>query len=247
MQPQDGTQVGQQGAAAGGQTQYGMQPQADEAADSQHLPESDLFFAHRGEFEVAVSDGPSDMSQRDEVAGFVDTLLQTLPALGLPGQMMQQIIAIAIRLKNIGTYGDEIADLLAPPQAQNIPPQARAMVMQAQAQLQEAMAELQQLKLEKAGQAMQYQGKMALADKQQETEMLVAEITTKAQNINERMSAFDDMMAQWHQQAHDLAMQGQQQQAAAQQQQAAQAGQPPAQAQGGQQPVGPQQTPQPGQ
>jgi hypothetical protein len=35
------------------------------------------------------------------------------------------------------------------------------------------------------------------------------------------MSAFEDMMAQWHSQAHDLAMQGQQQQAAMRQQQQA--------------------------
>lgn len=209
------------------------------AADSQHLPEADLFFAHRGEFEVAISDGPSDLSQRDEVSGFVDTLLQTLPSLGLPPQLMQQIIAIAIRLKNVGTYGDEIADLLAPPNQGDIPPQARAMVVQAQAQLQTAMAELQQLKLEKLGKVMDNQGKMALADKEQETKMLVAEITTKAQNLSERMSAFEDMMGQWHQQAHDLAMQGQQQQAAMQQQQQAQAAQaaqaavPPQQAQPG--------------
>lgn len=185
-----------------------------QAADSQHLPEADLFFAHRGEFEVAISDGPSDMSQRDEVSEFVDTLLDTLPQMGLPPQLMQKIISIAIRLKNIGTYGDEIADLLAPPDAQDMPPQARAMVMQAQSQLQMAMAEIQQLKLEKLGKVIDNQGKMALADKQQETQMLVAEITTKAQNLSERMSAFEDMMKQWHEQAHDLAMQGQQQQAA---------------------------------
>ncbi len=196
--------------------------QAPEAADSQHLPEADLFFAHRGEFEVAISDGPSDLSQRDEVSEFVDTLLQTLPSLGLPPQLMQQIIAIAIRLKNVGTYGDEIADLLAPPNQQDIPPQARAMVMQAQAQLQMAMQEIQQLKLEKLGKVTEIQGKMALADKDQETRMLVAEITTKAQSLSERMSAFEDMMAQWHQQAHELAMQGQQQQATMQQQQQAQ-------------------------
>ncbi len=214
-QPQEGD-VPEPGA----QVAYG-----NEAADSQHLPEADLFFAHRGEFEVAISDGPSDMSQRDEVSGFVDTLLNTLPALGLPAQLMQQIIAIAIRLKNIGTYGDEIADMLAPPNQQNIPPQARAMVMQAQGQLQQAMAEIQQLKLEKAGKVVQMQGQMVQADKDNETKVLIAEIETKAQNLQERMSAWEDMMSQFHQQAHEQAMQAQQQQAQqqAQQAQAAQA------------------------
>lgn len=207
--------AGQDGLGGQGASSEGV----GEAADSQHLPESDLFFAHRGMFEVAISDGPSELSQREEVSGFVDTLLQTLPSLGLPPQLMQQIIAIAIRLKNIGTYGDEIADLLAPPNQENIPPQARALVMQAQSQLQMALAEVQQLKLERLGKVTEYQGKMALADKQQETEMLVAEITTKAQSISERMAAFEDMMAQWHGQAHELAMAQQQQRAAQQQQQ----------------------------
>jgi hypothetical protein len=205
-------------------------PHPVEAADSQHLPEADLFFAHRGEFEVAISDGPSDMSQRDEVSEFVDTLLQTLPHLGLPPQMMQQIIAIAIRLKNVGTYGDEIADLLAPPNAQDIPPQARAMVMQAQSQLQMAMAEIQQLKLEKQGKVIQMQGQMAQADKNNETKVLIAEIETKAQNLSERMSAYEDMMSQLHEQAHEVAMQAQQHQVALQQA-AQQQAQPQAQVQ----------------
>ena len=201
------------------------------AADSQHLPEADLFFAHRGEFEVAISDGPSDMSQRDEVSEFVDTLLSTLPALGLEAQLMQKIIAIAIRLKNVGTYGDEIADLLAPPNQGDIPPQARAMVMQAQAQLQQAMGEVQQLRMEKMGKVVEIQGRMAQADKDNETKVLIAEIETKAQNLQERMAAYEDMMAQFHEQAHEQAMQSQQQQAAAQQQQQAAAQQQQAAAQ----------------
>jgi len=88
--------------------------------------------------------------------------------------------------------------------------------------LQQAMQEVQQLKLEKLAKVTEYQGKMALADKEQETRTLVAEITTKAQSLSERMSAFEDMMKQWHQQAHDLAMQQGQQQATMQQQQQAQ-------------------------
>lgn len=196
--------------------------QKEEAADSQHLPEADLFFAHRGEFDVAISDGPSELSQREEVSAFVDTLLQTLPSLGMPPQLVQEIVAIAIRLKNIGTYGDEIADMLAPPQEQDIPPQAKALVVKAQAQLQQAMAEVQQLRMEKLGKVTETQGKLAIeqtrqqtvmseADKDRETKVLVAEITTKAQSLSERMSAFEDMMKQFHSQAHELAMQIQQQ------------------------------------
>ncbi len=186
---------------------------APQSADSQHLQEADQFFAHRGEFEVAIADGPSDRSQRDEVSEFVDTLLSTLPTMGLSPMLVQEIVAIAIRLKNIGSYGDEIADLLAPPQGQQMPAQARAIVAQAQSQLQAAMAEIQQLKLEKAGRVIETQGKMSLADKQQETQVLIAEITTRAQNMSERMAAWEDMMKQWHAQAHEVAMQMQAQRA----------------------------------
>lgn len=216
----DGTQPGAEGQTMGQPGAEGLPGPMllkPEAADSQHLPEADLFFAHRGEFEVAISDGPSDMSQRDEVSGFVDTLLQTLPALGIAPPLMQQIIAIAIRLKNVGTYGDEIADMLAPPDAQDIPPQARAMVMQAQGQLQQAMAEIQQLKLDKYGKIQEMEGQLAKADKDNETKVLIAEIETKAQNLQERMAAWEDMMGQFHEQAHEQAMATQAQQAAMQQ------------------------------
>jgi hypothetical protein len=179
----------------------------------------DLFFAHRGEFEVGISDGPSDMSQREEVSGFVDTLLQSLPTLGLPPALIQQIVAIAIRLKNIGTYGDEIADMLAPPQDQEIPPQARAMVAKLQGELQQAMAEVQKLSQEKMGKITEGQFKMAQANIDNETKIAVAEITTKAQSLNERMSALETLVQQFHEQAHDVAMQGQQQQNAQQMQQ----------------------------
>jgi hypothetical protein len=190
-----------------------------EDPDSEHLPEADLFFAHRGEFEVGISDGPSDMSQREEVSGFVDTLLQSLPTLGLPPALIQQIVAIAIRLKNIGTYGDEIADMLAPPQDQEIPPQARAMVAKLQGELQQAMAEIQKLSQEKMGKITEGQFKMAQANIDNETKIAVAEITTKAQSLNERMSALETLVQQFHEQAHDVAMQGQQQQNAQQMQQ----------------------------
>src|SRR6185312_638072 len=41
-----------------------------EDAASEHLDEADQFFAHRGQFEVTVSDGPSYQSQREEQSAF---------------------------------------------------------------------------------------------------------------------------------------------------------------------------------
>ncbi|HZW05385.1 MAG TPA: portal protein [Candidatus Nitrosotalea sp.] len=191
-------------------------------AASEHLDEADQFFAHRGQFEVTVSDGPNYASQREEASSFADTLLQSLPAMGLPPAISQQILAIAVKLKNIGTYGDEIADLLSPPDVNNLPPQIKAMVAQiqaqAQTQVQELTAEIQQLKLEKLGKVTEIQGRMALADKEfmtrmseadkdRETKLAIAEVMTKAQSLGERVAAVEDLMKQFHEQAHDVAMQ----------------------------------------
>ncbi len=189
--------------------------------ESEHLDEADTFFAHRGEFEVTVSDGPSYQSEREEQSAFADTLLQNLPNLQLPPPLVQQIVAIAIKMKNIGTLGDEIADLLAPPDPNNMSPQAQAILKQKQGEIQQLTQELQKMQMEKLGKVTETQGKMAIehvrqigamseADKANETKIAVAEITTKAQVMSERIAALEDLMQQFHAQAHEVAMGAQQ-------------------------------------
>jgi hypothetical protein len=184
---------------------------------SGHLPEADLFFAHRGQFEVSIGDGPSYQSQREEGAAFADQIWEIAAKLGLPPQVTMKLLALATRLKNVGALGDEIAELLSPPDQNNLPPQAQAAIAQLKGQLQQAMAEVQQLRLEKLGKVVEMQGRSALAekevtarmaeaDKDRETKLAVAEITTKAQSISERVAAVEDLMQQFHSQAHELAM-----------------------------------------
>jgi hypothetical protein len=186
-------------------------------AASEQLDEAQQFFAHRGQFQITISDGPNYQSQREEGSDFADTLLATLPSLGLAPQVMQAVVAIAIKLKNIGILGQEIADLLSPPDPNNIPPQAKAILAQAQGQVQQLQAEVQQLRLEKLGKVTEIQGKkelaqsefvtrMAESDKDRETKIAVAEIMTKSQQLSERLAAVEDLMKQFHEQAHDLAM-----------------------------------------
>jgi hypothetical protein len=193
---------------------------------SEELPEGhNWFFAHRGEFEIAIADGPSKQSEREDASEFADTLLQTIPALGLPPQITQHMLAIAVKLKNIGTFGDEIADLLSPPDPNNLPPQAKAIIAQmqaqAQAQVQGLTAEVMKLRMEKLGKVTEIHGKLALqehervtrmteADKDRETKLAVAEISTKAQSVSERLSFIEDLMKQFHEQAHEIAQQMQQ-------------------------------------
>jgi hypothetical protein len=54
--------------------------------------------------------------------------------------------------------------------------------------------------------AAQSQADMALEDKKLQTQIAVAEIETKAQILSEREAALRDLEAQFHDQAHDLAM-----------------------------------------
>ena len=68
----------------------------------------------------------------------------------------------------------------------------------------------------------QHAADMELEDKKLLTSVTVAEINTKAQNQSERIAALEDLMSQFHQQAHDIAMQKDQQGHDAQQAAAAQ-------------------------
>src|SRR4029077_5024586 len=184
---------------------------------SEHLPESDYFFAHRGQFEVSVNDGPNKQSEREEAAEFADQIWELSAKLGLPAPITMKLLALATKMRNLGALGDEISELLSPPDQNNLPPQAQAAIAQLQGQLQQAMQELQQLRMEKLGKVVEMQGKTALADKEfsarmaeadkdRETKLAVAEITTKAQSISERVAAVEDLMSQFHDQAHSLAL-----------------------------------------
>ena len=201
--------------------------------DTSDLPDDHLHTG-KGNFDVTIATGPSYQSEREEQAEFGDTLIQSWQALGIPPQVANKILAILIRMRNIGSFGDEIASLLSPPDPNNLPPEAQAVVLNLQAQLQQALAENQQLHLDRAGRVLEqntklqieqmkgqhslaaksvdYVTKMSEADKDRETKLAVAEITTKAQNIQERLAAFEDLMKQFHDQAHDFAAQMQEQQ-----------------------------------
>ncbi len=121
---------------------------------------------------------------------------------------------------------DQIAERLQkmlPPQLQDdannpLPPQAQAVVAQAQQQAQMMQDEMQKLMAERQGKVIEHQGKMqqialqsqsdmALEKMKLENQLAIAEVETKAQSMQERMAAVEDMMKQFHDQAHDLAMQ----------------------------------------
>jgi len=156
----------------------------------------------------------------------------------MPPLTVAKLTALAIKMKDVGTVGDEMAKIIDPEDQTGAQlQQAQMQLQQSQQQMAEMQAELQKLRLEKAGKVVEMQGKQALlqqdgqirmteANLDRETKLAVAEITTKAQSLSERLSAFEDLMKQFHDQAHDFAMQttqqGHEQNLASQQQQAAQ-------------------------
>lgn len=186
-----------------------------------HFPIAD----DKGRYQVTISSGPSHESQREEGSEFVDTLLQNLPNMPfLTPQQHAQIVALGIRLKQLGPLGDQMADIISPQSggAQQQLAQIQQQAQQQHVQMQEMQATLQKLMLERQGKVIEMHGKAALqgqqhafdmaeADKDRETKLAVAEIGTKAQDQQQRQQTYDDMISQFHDQAHDVAMQKEQQ------------------------------------
>ena len=199
----------------------------DLPADEQGQPKEHVHTG-LGDFDVTISTGPSYQSQRDQASQFVDHLIANWQQLGIPPALAMKILALGIKLKGIGPIGDAIQELLDPPtDMSQWPPAAQAAYTQLQGQLQQLQQENQALHMDRAAKVLEQQTKLQIedkkgqheaaakaadfvtkmseADKDRETKLAVAEITTKAQNINERMSAFEDLMTQFHEQAHEFA------------------------------------------
>jgi hypothetical protein len=131
------------------------------AYDVQGLAE-DHIHTGKGEFDVTVSTGPNYQSEREEQSAFVDTLLENLQTLPIPPPVATKILALAIKMKDLGSIGDEISTLLNPPDPSNLPPEAQAVVGQLQAQIQQLSQENQALHMDRAGRVLEQQTKLQI-------------------------------------------------------------------------------------
>lgn len=202
----------------------------------------------KGRYEPIVTVGKAFDSRRMETFDTMEQLVQTAPnMLPMFGDIM---------FKNSDMAGADIVaerfKKMLPPNlqadadgSQPIPPQAQSQIQQLtqhnqalNAVAQEYEKQIQQLQFEKQAKVLEHQGKlqeivakaqadMALEDKKLLTQVTIAEISTKAQNAADREADRRDLIAQFHDQAHDVAMQAQ----GAQHQQAAQAQQADVQSQ----------------
>jgi hypothetical protein len=187
----------------------------------------DVFDPSSGEGDVTISTGMSYQSQREEASAFVDLLISELGQLPLPPQVKATLLSKAISLKDIGPIGDEIAKIIDPQgDGEPVPPQAQQAISKLQEQLQQLNAAcqhyeqiIQKLQMEKDAKIVDNEYRMSVEKMKIEASVAVAEINTKAQSLNERLTFVEDLAKQFHAQAHEQAMQAE----AAQQQQAAQA------------------------
>lgn len=191
----------------------------------------DVFDPTKGDFGVTISTGMSYQSQREEASAFVDLLVQNIGELPIPPQAKATLLARAVSLKDIGPIGDELAKILDPQgDGEPLPPQAQQAIADLQKQLQaahQAGLEMSQknseLEFDKKAQITKNQGEFAITKLKIEAGVAEAEITTKAQNLSERMEFIGDLVKQLVDHNHQQAMQsaGAQQQQDAQAQQAA--------------------------
>lgn len=184
----------------------------------QQINPEDVLDPQRGDFDVTISAGMSDQSQREQGSEFADKLVDQLNELPVPPQVKAKILALAIQLKAIGPIGDKISSLIDPDQGQApVPTEVQQAMAQAQQQAEmmhkamiEMQAQIQELEFEKKAGIVKHQGDMELQVLKNQGAVTAAEVNTKAQSMEERLQFIQDMIQQMHDQAHESAMATQQ-------------------------------------
>lgn len=188
--------------------QYEVQGQQGNETD--HLQVVDEEGNPAGGYDVTISTGPNDDSQREAQNEFLEMLVKELPNLPVPPPIGMKILAKAIRMQsNLGVVATDIADLMDPPDESQLPPQAQAMVSQLQGQLQEAQAQLQELHLEKVGKVIEAKNKLDVTNIQEITKIVVAQLAakSKADALEAQLDADRELsqLGMAHDAAHDAA------------------------------------------
>jgi hypothetical protein len=116
----------------------------------------------------------------------------------------------------MGPRGDEMAEIISPTdkgQHAQIPPEIMQQVQQMQQQLQalneygkQKEAEIAEMKQKLEGQVVNNEYKLEIEKLKIEKDLAIAEITTKAQSLMERLTLLEDMMKQLEIHKHEHAM-----------------------------------------
>ena len=132
------------------------------------------------------------------------------------GTPQAKLLSLAIKMKELGPMGEEMAEIISPDPANGIPPAQLAQQAQQQSQQLHAYAvsleqKIQEMQAKENGHIIDNQYKtdreIAIEKMKIEAQITMAEINTKAQSQSERAQWEADIWQQFHEQAHDIAMQ----------------------------------------
>jgi hypothetical protein len=177
-----------------------------------------------GTHAVTISTGPSFDSEREAGMDLADALignLQQIAALVGP-QQAAKLMAMGIRMKNLGPIGDEIADLLSPPEPKG--PDGQPMPAQLSPQAQQALQENQALK-QQLQQAMEmikgevikrqadlesdqakFQHEIEIQRMKDATSLATAKLQLVGKGVLADAEAEDELVALHAAQSHEMAM-----------------------------------------
>lgn len=174
------------------------------------------FHTDGGDHGVTISTGPSSDSQRDEATDFTNNLIAHPEVLG---PAAPKIIALLVKLRNLGPIGDRIADILDPQPGDGMSPAVSAQLQKAQAIIQQLGQELAELK---SGDAT----KRYISDEHEKTLRVLGLIKVDQQDAETRLDQMlgalsdrFDRLSQQHQQLQDQAHERDQQAGAQQHEQ----------------------------
>src|SRR5262249_4380260 len=102
----------------------------------------------QGEHDITISTGPSYNTQRDAADDFIERLVGNMEALPIMPEVKAKLLSLAVRMKNLGPLGDEMADLIDPNDKGELSPQAKAQIQAGQQKLMAMNAYAQQLEEE---------------------------------------------------------------------------------------------------
>lgn len=150
---------------------------------------------------VTIDVGPADASARQQSSDFVDAFVAA-PFFGmLPPPMAMQILSLLVKLKNLGPIGEEIADLLHPPdqegQEQMVPAAKLQETIQAGQQVIEALqGKIQEYEQEREAKTQELSGKADIVRLQEENKTLIAMREIDAMMAKAQLEADTDIRLQ---------------------------------------------------
>jgi hypothetical protein len=159
-----------------------------------------------GDHDVTISTGPSFQSEREQADDFVDTFFGNIATLPIDPPVKAQLTAMAIKLKDLGPIGDQMAEAIYPSKNTEMPPAAQSMISKMQQELQLAQTTIAQLMQEKTHEMAKNQTILDKAQADNLTKIAIAEIQTKAQAASERAETFNEAQQLIHQSAHEVGM-----------------------------------------